>query len=120
MPLEGLDAYAIDYGIDSRDAAYVQKTPEYDIDAIPTEADSNDQRSEEQRFDGRSDGQSDSDQHTPAQKDKLQRYSSVSHSEDVVGPSDLESSIVSDRIDTATRFFGPIHCKRGFKQHRIQ
>ncbi len=84
MSLEGLDAYAINCFIDSRDAAYVQKAPEYDssndTDANPTEADSNDQHSEAQKFGGQSDGHSDSDQHTPAQKPKLQRYSPVSHS----------------------------------------
>ena len=65
------------YGSDSGSGGHTSnsvdepKTPQYDTDANATEAESNDNCSEEETFDG----QSDSDQHTPAQKSKRQRFS---------------------------------------------
>ena len=87
------------------------KTAQYDSDSNATEAESNEDRSEAQKFDG----QSDSDQHMPAQKSKLQRYSPMPHSEDSVGSSNLES-VLTDRDER----FGPSRRKRGFKRPRIQ
>ena len=88
MPLEGLDGYGSYSGssIQSRNSETVPKTPQDDSDCNASEAESNGEPSEEQIFDGQSDG---SDQHTPAQKTKRCCSPAASSEDyDVVGPSD--------------------------------
>jgi hypothetical protein len=81
-PLEDLEVYGSDSGSsgNASKSVDVPKTEQYDTNANATEAESNDGRSEEQKFDG----QSDSDQHTPAKKSK-RRFSPDAQSQVVVG-----------------------------------
>ncbi len=118
MPLEDLEAY----GSDSVSSGHASnpgdepKTPRYNIDANATEAESNDDCSEEQKFDG----QSDSDQHTPAQKSKRQRFSPDAQSQEVVGCSDSADSDrgFSDRAELLGH--NGRGRRRGFKRPRTQ
>jgi hypothetical protein len=115
MPLEDLDAYRSDSGssIQSRNSEAVPKTPQDDSDSNATEAESNGEASEEEKFDGLSD---DSDQHTPARKSKRRCSPAASSADDdVVGPSDSES-FLSERDE----LFGPKRYKRGFKRLCLQ
>jgi hypothetical protein len=117
MPLEDLNAYGSDSGssIHSRHSDAVPKCRQYDSDPNATDADSEINRSEAEKFDGLSDS-NDSSSHTPAQKSKRQCFTPERRqSKYVVGPSDSECDI-SDRdelYDQTTR-------KRGFKRPRIQ
>ena len=117
MPLEGLYAYGSDSAssIHSRNSEAVPKCRQYDYDPNATDADSQVERSEAEKFDGLSDS-NDSSSHTPAQKSKRQCLTPQRRqSKYVVGPSDSECDI-SDRdelYDKKTR-------KRGFKRPHIQ
>jgi hypothetical protein len=117
IPLEDLEAYGSDSGSGGHASNSVDKpkTPQYDTDANATEAESNDGRSEEQKFDG----QSDSDQHTPAQKSK-RRFSPDAQSQTVAGCSDSDDNarVFSER-DELVGHSGRGH-RRGFKRPRIQ
>ncbi len=94
MPLEDLEAYGRhsgssgDGGSDAGNSGDEPKTPQYDTDANATEAESNEDRSEEQKFDG----QSHSDQHKPAQKSKRQHFSPHAQSQVTVGGSDSDDN----------------------------
>jgi hypothetical protein len=57
MPLEDLEAYGSDSGSSDHasNSSDEPKTQQYDTKASATEAESNDDRSEEQKFDGQSD-----------------------------------------------------------------
>jgi hypothetical protein len=117
MPLEGMDAYDSDAGsdVDPHGSDVVADSLQGSEDQNATEADSNDEGSEAQKFDGQ---QSDSDQHTPAQKSKrLRAVSPASEGRDEFGDgaSDLES-ICTERDE----LFGPRGRKRGYKRPRIE
>jgi hypothetical protein len=118
MPLEDLETCGSDSGSSGHasKSGDEPKTPQYDTDANATEADSNDGRSEEQKFDW----QAYSDQHTPAQKSKRQRFSPDAQSQVVVGCSDLDDNArgFSDRDELLGHSgWGR---RRGFKRPRIQ
>ena len=117
MPLEGMNAYDSDAGssIDPHGTDVVPDSLQGSQDENATEADSNDEGSEAQKFDGQ---QSDSDQHTPAQKSK--RLRAVSPASEIVeesddGASDLES-FGTDRDELR----GSSGRRRGFKRPRIE
>jgi hypothetical protein len=103
MPLEDLNAYAVILPPVFTPVTRMTRPKLRDLILIPMRLKririSNDKRSEAQKCDG----QSDLDQHTPAQKSKRQRFCLVSHSEDGVGPFDLES-IVTVRGDSPASF----------------
>jgi hypothetical protein len=117
MPLEDLEAYGSDSGSSGHACNLVDepKTPQYDTDANATEAESNDGRSEEPKFDW----QSDSDQHTPAQKSERRRFSPESQSQVVVGCTDSDDNAhrFSER-DELLEHSGRGRW-RGFKRPRI-
>ncbi len=101
MPLEGMDAYVSDAGsdVEPHGSDVVANSLQGSEDQNETEADSNDEGSQAQKFDGQ---QSDSDQHTPAQKSKrLRAVSPASEGRDEFGDgaSDLES-LLTDRDET--------------------
>ena len=116
MPLEGMNAYDSDAGssIDPHGTDVAPDSLQGSQDANATEADSNDEGSEAQKFDGLSD----SDQHTPAQKSKRQRAgspASQNFEESGDGASDLES-FGTDRDELR----GSSGRRRGFKRPRIE
>jgi hypothetical protein len=118
MPLEGMNAYDSDASssIDPHGTDVAPDSLQCSQDENATEADSNDEgRSEAQKFDGQ---QSDSDQHTPAQKSK--RLLAVSPASEIVeesgdGASDLES-FGTDQDELR----GSSGRRRGFKRQRIE
>jgi hypothetical protein len=118
MPVEDLEAYGSDSGSSghTRNSGDEPKTPQYDTNANATEAESYVERSEEQEFDG----QTDSDQHTPAQKSKRQRFSPDAQSQVVVGCSDSDDNArgVSDRDELLGHSGRGL--RRGFKRPHIQ
>ena len=116
MPLEGMDAYDSGAGsdVDPHGSDVVADSLQGSQDQNATEADSNDEGSEAQKFDGLSD----SDQHTPAQKSK--RLRAVSPASEIFeesgdGASDLES-FGTDRDELR----GSSGRRRGFKRPCIE
>jgi hypothetical protein len=98
MPLEGMNAYDSNAGsdFDPHGTDVAPDSLQGSEDQNATEAESNDEGSGEQKFDGQ---QSDSDQHTPAQKSKrLRAVSPASEGCDEIGEgaSDL-GSILTER-----------------------
>jgi hypothetical protein len=116
MPLEGMNAYDSDAGsdVDPHGSDVVADSLQGSQDENATEADSNDEGSEAQKFDGLSD----SDQHTPAQKSKRQRALSPA-SEDFEESGDIASDLESFGTDR-DELLGPKGRRRGFKRPRIE
>ncbi len=112
-----MNAYDSDAGsdVDPHGTDVVPDSLQGSEDQNATEAESNDEGSQAQIFDGQ---QSDSDQHTPAQKSKrLRAVSPASEGcdENGDGASDLER-ILTERDE----LFGPSGRKRGFKRPLIE